>query len=111
MDAVAPARGRRTILEAVPEVPAAPAAVHLAALHPVARVALGGDGARVGGTREARPTGAAVELVLGAEELRATAGAEEAPRLVVVPERAVDCAIGGFLTEQAVLVRGQLLPP
>src|SRR5947208_11748456 len=102
IDAIAFPCGIRTVLEDVPEVPTAAAAVHLDALHPVARVALGGAGARAGGAREARPPGAAVELVLGAEELGATASAEEAPRLVVVPEGAGEGALGAFLTEHAV---------
>src|SRR5438067_10537580 len=79
--------------------------------HPVARVALGGDGAAVGRAREPRPAGAAVELGLGAEELGAAAGAEEAAGLVVVPERAGEGALGALLTENAVLLGRQLAAP
>src|SRR5947208_10244194 len=68
VDAVALAGGRRTVLEDVPEMSAAPPAMHLDPLHSVARVALRGHGAWIRGAREAWPAAAAFELLLGAEE-------------------------------------------
>src|SRR5260370_25682920 len=85
--------------------------MHLDALHPVADVALGGDGAWVGGSREAGPAAAALELLLGAKELGAAARAKVAAGLVVVPERAGERALGGLLPKHAILLGRQLAAP
>src|SRR5262249_38617119 len=60
---------------------------------------------------EARPAGAAVELVLGAEELGAAASADEAARLVVVPERSGEGRLGALLAQNAELLGRQLAAP
>src|SRR6267143_2539814 len=111
VDAVALAGRCGPVLEHVAEMSAAPAAVHLHALHAVARIALRGDRAGVGGAREARPPGAALELVVGAEQLGAAARAHEAPGLVIVPQRSAEGALGPLLAEHAVLLQRQLAAP
>src|SRR5581483_3935420 len=111
VDAVALPRWRRSVLEDVTEVAAALAAVDLDALHRVRGVALGGDRPGIGRAREAGPARAALELVLGAKELRAASGAEEAAGLVIVPERARERALRALLPQDAVLLRRQLAPP
>src|SRR5438309_4085605 len=111
VDAVALAGWRGAVLEDVAQMAAAAAAVHLHPLHAVARIPLRGDGARVGRAREARPAGAALELVVGAEQLRAAARAHEAPRLVVVPQRSAEGALGALLAEHAILLERQLAAP
>src|SRR5467141_2922518 len=111
VDAVALAGRRGPVLEHVAEMTAAPAAVHLHPLHAVARIAFGGDGAGVRRAREARPAGAALELVVGAEQLRAAARAEEAPRLVIVPQRSTEGALGPLLAQHAILLERQLAAP
>ena len=56
---------------------------------------------------EARPAGAGLELRLGAEQLRAAAGAAVGPRPVLVPEVARERALGPLLAEDVVLDRRQ----
>src|SRR5258705_7535339 len=97
VDAVALASRRGSVLEDVAKMAAAAPAVHLHPLHAVARVPLRDHGAGIGGAREARPPGAALELVVGAEQLGAAARAEEAPGLVIVPQRSAEGALGPLL--------------
>src|ERR1700682_3422786 len=111
VDAVALAGRRWSVLEDMTEVASAAAAMHLDPLHSVARVARRGDGARVGRTREAGPARPAVELLLGAEELRAATRAEIAAGLVIVPELAAEGALGARLSEHAGLLERQLAAP
>src|SRR5260370_31304454 len=85
--------------------------MHLDALHPVADVALGGDGAWVGGSRDTGPAAAALELLPGAKELGAAARAKVAAGLVVIPERASERALGGLLAKHAILLGRQLAAP
>src|SRR3954454_18393729 len=68
VDAVAQMRRRRAVLEYVAEMAAAAAAMHLGAAKPVAAVgrALARARARI---VKARPAGAALELLLGCEQL------------------------------------------
>src|SRR4051794_22676604 len=99
IDAVALAGGRRAVLEDVPEMSAAAAAMHFDALHPVAAVALRRDRACIRGPGEARPAGPALELVLRPEQLGAAACAQVLPRRVVVPERSAERALGRLLAQ------------
>src|SRR5438445_10273445 len=111
VDAVALARRCGPILEHVAEMAAAPTAVHLHPLHAVARIPCRGDRAGLGRAREAGPAGAALEFVVRAEQLGAASRAEEAARLVVVPKRAAEGALGPLLAEDAVLLGRQLAAP
>src|SRR3954463_12338505 len=111
IDAIALAGGRRPVLEDVPEMSAAAAAMHLDPLHPVARIAIRSHRARIPRPREARPAAAALELFLGAEELRSAARAEIPSRLVVVPQGAGEGALGAFLPQDPVLLGRQLAAP
>src|SRR5260370_2817478 len=85
--------------------------MHRDGLDPVADVARGGEGAWVGGSREAGPAAAALELLLGAKELGAAARAKVAAGLVVVPESAGKRTLGGLLPKHAILLGRQLAAP
>src|SRR5690349_5154670 len=111
VDAIALAGGRRAVLEDVAEMSAAAPAMHLDALHSVTAVALQTHRARIGGPCEARPAGAALELLLRPEQLGAAAGAEEPSGLVVVVESARERPLGALLPQHAVLLRRQLAAP
>src|SRR5580658_5352245 len=86
-DAIAQMRRRRAVLEDVAEVAAAAAAMHFGAHHAVVAVGRGLDrpGDRI---VEARPAGAALEFLLGDEQLLAAAGAGEFAGALLVIERA-----------------------
>src|SRR6188474_3482908 len=68
VDTVAQVRRRRSVLEHVSQMAAAPAAMHLGAHHAVTAVGRGFDRARHR-IVEARPAGATLELLLRCEQL------------------------------------------
>src|SRR4051794_28562690 len=74
VDAVALTGRTRPVREHVAEVAAARGAGDLGAGHPVGRVDVGVDALEIHRLDEARPAGARVELGVGPEQLRATAG-------------------------------------
>src|SRR5262249_3475998 len=60
---------------------------------------------------EARPAAPGVELGVRAEQLGATAGAQVLRRIVAVPVRPRECALGPLLPEHVVLLGRQLATP
>src|SRR3954471_22394678 len=110
VDAVAQVRRRRAVLEHVTEVAAAAAAVHLGADHAVAAVGRGLDRAR-NRIVEARPAGAALELLLRCEQLLPAAHAGERAGALLVIERAAAGTLGAVAAQDIVLLGGEELAP
>src|SRR5690606_21516607 len=104
------ARRLRTVLEHMPEVPAAPAAMHFRTHGEKLAVFRSADGA-LDRLPEAGPACAAVVFGFGSEERLITAGAQVSARLVVLVERARMRTFGSVLTENAELFRCQLCAP
>src|SRR5258708_18695896 len=89
---------------------AAAAAMHLGAYHAPAAVGRGLDGARLR-IVEARPAGAALELLLRGEQRLVAAGAVERAGALLVIERAAARPFGAMLAHDVKLLgREQLLP-
>src|SRR5919198_4419541 len=86
-------------------------AQHLGPAHEEAPVLLGLDRALARRLVEGRPAAAGVVLRLGAEELRAAAGAPVDARLEHVVVLAAERPLGSLLPEDAVLLRRQVAPP
>src|ERR1700722_13936522 len=110
VDAIAQVRGRRAVVEDVAEMAAAAAAVHLGAHHAPAAIGYGLDRA---GLRivEAWPAGAALELLLRAEQRLLAAGAVERAGALLVIERTAARPFGAVLAHDVELLgREQLLP-
>src|ERR1051326_6832413 len=98
------------VLEDMPEMPTAAAAMHLGAAHEKAAVGLGLH--RVVERRpEARPSRAAVELRAGVEQGLAAAGAVKDPSAVLLIERSRPGALGAVLAQDPVLLGIQLPAP
>src|SRR5262245_34900583 len=111
VDAVAQARRAGAVGEDVAEVAAAARTRHLRPHHPVGRVDLRVDAVERGRLDEARPAGARVELRLGAEQLRPTAGAAVDARLLRVDVGAGEGPLGALPAQHLVLLRAELGPP
>ena len=106
VDAPAFAGGGRTVVEDMAEMAAAAAAMDLDAAHAPGVVAARCDS--IGnGPNEARPAGAAVELVARGEERKGAAGAEEGASSLLTVERARAGALGRGLAKHAILSRGE----
>src|SRR5688572_20169899 len=101
---------RRAVVEHVAEMPAAAPAMSLGAGHEQGVV---GPGADCAGDRpdEARPAGAAVKLVLRAEDRETAAGAEEMAAAMLLVERAAAGALGALLAQHPELLGAQPAAP
>ncbi len=106
VDAVAQMRGRRAILENMPEVAAAAAAMHLGAHHAVAAIGRGLDRA-FNRNVEARPPGAALELLLRHEQVLTAGGAAEGAGAFLIVEGAAAGSLGPVPAQYVVLLRRQ----
>src|SRR5688572_31630862 len=98
IDAIAQARGRGAVLEHVPEMRATMAAYHFGAPHGQRRIVLGRNVVARSGPREARPSGAGVELVIRAEELGVTTYAAVDALVVIIPVGAGERGLGASFT-------------
>src|SRR4051794_10075469 len=101
---------RRAILEHVPEMAAAAAAMHLGADHAVAAIGRGLDRTR-DRIVEARPAGAALELLLRSEQLLSATHAGERAGALFVVERAGAGTLGAVAAQDIVLLGGEQLAP
>src|SRR5690606_11512660 len=110
VEAMALAGGRRAVVEDMPQMPAAAAAMAFRAHHEQRGVLGRADGAGQG-LPEARPTRAAVELGVRGIEFLAAAGAGIDPRLVELVERRAEGAFGAVLAQDVKLLLGQPLTP
>ena len=100
----------RTVVEEMALVAAAADAVVLGARIDQLEVALGAE--RAGNQREkARPAGAALVLHRRGEERQAAADADEHAGTLLAIQRARARALGPFIAEHVVLLRGKDLPP
>lgn len=97
----------RPVIEDVSEMAVRFRGTHLRARHPQRPVGAGRHGAVLNGTREARPSGAAVELVGGREQRLAGHHVDVDPRLVVVPIRVAERRLGAVLLRDPVLQVGE----
>src|SRR5690242_15445372 len=111
VDAVAQPGGVGTVVEHVPEMASAAAAQDLGALHEQASVLAGLDVLGDGRLVEAGPSGAGVELRVGAEQLGAATGAVVHPVVLDVHVLARERPLGAVAAEDLVLVGRQALPP
>src|SRR4029450_6324457 len=96
-------RRRGPVLEHVPEMAAAPAAMHLGAHHAIAAIGRGFDRA-LNRIVEARPAGAALELLLRHEQRLAAPGAGERAGTFLVVERAAAGRFGPVSAQHLVLL-------
>src|SRR4051794_28203279 len=103
-------RRRRTILEHVAEMAAAAAAMHLGADHAVGAVGRGLDRAR-NRIVEARPAGAALELLLRCEQLLSAPRAGERAGPFLVVERAGAGTLGAVAAKNIVLLGSEQFAP
>src|SRR5262245_33646997 len=110
IDAVAQVRRRRAVLEYVAEMAAAAAAMHLGAHHAVAAV-LGALHRARDRIVEARPAGAALELLLGDEQRLAAARAGEGAGALLVIERAAAGGLGAVAAQDVVLLGREQAAP
>src|SRR3954470_1476853 len=110
VDAIAQMRRRRTVLEHVPQMAAAAAAMHLGADHAVAAVGRAFDRAR-DRIVEARPAGAALELLLRCEQLLSAPRAGERAGAFLVVERTGAGTLGAVAAQDVVLLGGEQLAP
>src|SRR5579872_5602620 len=108
--AVALARGLRTVVEDVAQMPAAAAAMHLRARVDQLEIARRRDRS-LDRREEARPPGAAVEFGLGAIELQRAGRAREDALAVLVIERAREGPLRAVLAEDPILLGRQFLAP
>src|ERR1700733_6143169 len=108
--AVAQAGRLRSIVENVPEMAAAAAAVNFGAQHPQGPVLGLADGV-LERLIEARPAGAALIFCLRGEQRQVAAGAGEDALAVLLEQRARSGTFGAFLAQDGILLRGQLRPP
>src|ERR1017187_575253 len=111
VDAIALAGGSGAIRKNVAQVRVALGAKRLGALHEKAVVALGGDVFFRRGRRETRPSGAGIELLIGAEQFGAAADAAIHPGLVVIPIAARKRALGALFAGYGELLRRQFRLP
>ena len=111
VDAVAETRRVGPVVEHVTEVAAAGGARDLGACHPVAGVRLRDDAVERRRLVEARPAAARLELRVGAEELRAAAGAAVHTVAVLVPVCARESTFRSLLAENLVLLGREALTP
>src|SRR5205814_1308289 len=110
VDAVALAGRRRAVVEDVPEMAAAAAAVHLRADHAVALVRAGLHRAGCW-IVEARPAGAALELLLRYEQRLIAPRADERAGAFLEVERAAARRLGAVLAHDRVLLGREPLAP
>ena len=110
IDAIAQARGLRTVLEDVAEVRVAPGAVDFRAPHEEGVVLARADVVR-DGCMKTRPAGAGLELGVRVEQLQVTGDAAINTRLVVVQVLAGEGAFGAVLAGNAILLRREELLP
>src|SRR4051794_3562135 len=103
-------RRRRAVLEHVAEMAAAAAAMDLGADHAVAAVGRGFDRAR-NRIVEARPAGAALELLLGCEQLLPAPRAGKRAGALLVVQRAGAGPLGAVAAKNIVLLGGEQLAP
>src|SRR5882757_6667274 len=110
VDAVALMRRRRAVGEAMAEMTAAAAAVHLGAHHAVAAVRRRFDRTRLG-IVEARPARPALEFALGDEQLLSASRAGECAGALLEVQRAASRRLGAVLAHDVKLLwREQLAP-
>src|SRR5262245_34850008 len=109
VDAVTQAGRLRAIVEHVPEMPAATAAMHFLPDH--AEVVGAGLHCAVDRSVEARPARSRVELGLGGKQRQIAARASEGAFAVLVVERAGEGTLCVLLTQHGVLLRREQLPP
>src|SRR5262249_47870920 len=102
VDAIAQMRRRGAVVEHVAEMAAAPAAMHLGAHHPIASIGRGFD-RTLNRIVEARPTGAALELLLRHEQRLAASGADERAGTLLIVERAAAGRFGPVSAQHLVL--------
>src|SRR5499427_6841126 len=110
VDAVTQAGRLRAIVEHVPEMPAATAAMHFLPDHAERVVGVGLHRA-VDRSVEARPARSRVELGLGGKQRQIAARASEGAFAVLVVERAGERTFCVLLTQYGVLLRREQLPP
>src|SRR5712691_10528659 len=94
---------RRPVIEDMAEMAAAPDAMHLGARHPVAAIGRGLDRALLR-VVEARPAGAALELLLRHEQRLAASRAGEGAGAFLVVERATPGRLGAVPAQHVVLL-------
>src|SRR5688572_16739759 len=110
VDAVAKTGRRRPVLEDVPQVPAAAAAMHFGTGHPVAAVH-GGAGRPLERGEEAGPAGPALELAAGRKQRLAAAGTAERAGVFLLQERTRTRRLGAVPAQHRVLLRRQRSAP
>ena len=110
VDAVAQAGRLRPVVENMPEMAAAAAAMHLGPQHPVGPVFGLADGV-LERLIETRPAGAALEFRLRGEQRQIAAGAGEGALAVLFQERTRSRPFGALLAQDFVLLRRQLRAP
>ena len=108
VDAVAQAGRTRAVLEDVAQVRIAVLRAHFDAPHAVADVGVIDDMLGFDRLREARPTGARLELVERAEQRLAADDVDVQAGLVVVPKFVAEGRLGGVVLRHFVLERAEL---
>src|ERR1700730_8369392 len=108
--AVAQSGWLRPVVEDVPEMPAAAAAMHLGPQHAEGAVFGLADGV-VERLVEARPAGPALELGLRGEQRQVATGAGEDALAMLIEKRARARAFGPLLAQDVILLRRQLRAP
>src|SRR5437870_12032071 len=103
-------RRRGPVVEHVPEMAAAPAAMHLGAHHPIASVGRGFD-RTLNRIVEARPAGAALELLLRYEQRLGTSGADERAGTRLIVERTAAGRFGPVSALHVVLLGREQTAP
>src|SRR6516225_3187527 len=108
--AVTQARRFRPVVEDVPEMAAAAAAMHLGP-HDAEGAVFGGADGIVERLVEAGPAGAALEFGLGGKQRQVAAGAGEDALAMLLQQRAGPGTLGALVAQDFVLLRGQLRAP
>src|ERR1700722_12125031 len=111
VDAVAKSRRSRAIREHVTQMAATTRAGHFNPPHAVTRVLVLYNGFGVCRKHKAGPSAAGVELGAAHEKQRAAGSAMVVARLVILGEQTGKWALGAFLAQHVILLRGQQRSP
>lgn len=111
INAITEASRRRAVFKHVAEVRVASSAKHFCSSHPVTRIGFELNVLGIHRIREARPTRAGLEFLLGMKQLSSATNAAEYSVFVEVPKLAGERALGAPVTRHLVLLRGKDLLP
>src|SRR5262245_39796569 len=108
--AIAQARRLWPIIKDMAEMAAAAAAMHLGPGHAVGAILGGADGV-LQRLKEARPSGAALELGVGRKQRQVATGAGKNPLAMLLQKRARPGSLRALIAQDLILLRRQLCAP